>query len=315
MRLVLAFSLWVLTGLPTVAQDAGTAERMIAAFEGWMVANDAPRGTLAIRYKGRRYSQTGVGLNANTPMEMASLSKAITAVCIAELVREGRLSYADRFADLVDRGPDISVAQLLSHTSGLKHDSTQSSMVGWLNQPTDRANDVLDHVIERDGPRKKAGRYHYNNENYALLSLVIQAVSGASYQVACTDRVLTPAGAIAVRSPQAGAYLAWGGWQMSVDDYAAFLSHWFTPQLDPFTRPNAKVGGGAHYGQGMLFRTFRGGHNYWHHGALCFANGPNIGSFAVSWKGEWSAVAAYDICPTWDAMRDLDAALSGAVFQ
>lgn len=246
---------------------------------------------------------------------MASLSKAIIGVCVSELAREGGLSYQDCFADIVGRGPDVTSAALLSQASGLKSDSTQQIVLDGLDTAADRANAVLDQVIARGGPRKKPGRYRYNNENLALLSLVVEAAAGTSYQAACTSRALDPAGAKAQRRPRSGGFLAWASWQMSVHDYGAFMSHWFTRDLDPFEHPNGQVDGGVYYGLGMFFRSFRGQHNCWHHGALCFLDRLNAGSFAVSWMGEWSAVAAYAMCPSWAAMGSLDAVLSGAVFQ
>jgi hypothetical protein len=106
---------------------------------------------------------------------------------------------------------------------------------------------------------------------------------------------------------------------MSVDEYAKFLNHWFGPDSDmgkaPLSYPNIALGGGAYYGFGMFFRSFRDDFNFWHHGALYFPKGQSKGSYAVSLMGEWRAVAAYNTCPTIDGMAGLDAVLSGAVFQ
>ena len=327
MRLIAVCLFWIASVMPLAAQDQAVADRMVDAFERWMKANDVRQGAISIWYRGKPVVADGVGqefgqgvsMPGDAPMEMASLGKAVTGVCIAALVREGRLAYADQFADVFGRGPLVSVAQLLSHSSGLKFDSTQRSMAAWLDRGDDHAHDVLDAVIARGGPAKRPNKFRYNNENYALLGLLIEKVSGEPYEAACRKRVFDPAGVVATRSPRVGGFLPWGGWRMSVEDYARFLNHWFGAKTalgeDPFGQPHFEVEGGAFYGNGMFFRAFRGSYNFWHHGALCFPGRLNGGSFAVMWMGEWSAVAAYDVCPSWEAAGNIDAALSGAVFQ
>jgi CubicO group peptidase (beta-lactamase class C family) len=193
----------------------------------------------------------------------------------------------------------------------------------WLwarfNWHTDASEAVLDQIIAAKQPIQNQGRYQYNNENYALLGLMIAHASGQSYRKTCDQRVLAPLDITTATSPITERFLAWGGWNMSVNDYGKFLSHWYGADSaaagDPFAQPHVQVGDGVFYGQGMFFREFRGGHNFWHHGAWCFPTQLQSGSFAVSWKGEWSVVAAYTQCPDWDMMLGLDQALSGAVFQ
>ena len=315
MRLFCAIALLLLMSLPLAAQDSATRDRVIAAFSQWMADHDIAKGALELQFKGAHFASHSVGIGASDTLEMASLGKAITGVCVAELVREGRMAYSDRYSDLVGQGPDVTIAQLLTHASGLTTDSTQTLMPDWLDDPQDQAETVLDQVIARGDPQGQVGSFAYNNENYALLSIAIEVATLNSYEATCVSRVLEPAGVNAERSPRTGGFLAWGGWQMSLKDYAKFMSHWFGEGFAPTDHPNAHVNRGAHYGLGMFFREFRGSHNYWHFGALCFPDRLNTGTYAVSWMGEWSLVASYETCPGWDAMGALDGALSGAVFQ
>lgn len=320
MRWISICLMLIFSGLPLATQDQATVQRMTTAFEGWMQTNAASEGALAIWYQGKPVATHALGMDAETPMEMASLSKVVTAICVSELVQDGELAYSDSFKDVIGRGPDVTLAQLVNHKSGLFPDQTQGVMSLWaLSGKTDKSWAVLDIVMARDQPTHNKGQFQYNNENYALVGLMIEAASGEDYETACQKRVFLPADVMAHSSPQAGAFLPWGGWQMSVDEYAKFLNHWFGSDSDmgkaPLSYPNIALGGGAYYGFGMFFRSFRDDFNFWHHGALCFPKGQSNGSYAVSLMGEWSAVTAYNICSTIDGMAGLDAALSGAVFQ
>lgn len=219
---------------------------------------------------------------------------------------------------MLGTGPQgITVAQLVTHTSGITPDSTQDWL--WLlrDMQTPLCARVTATALART-PDAALG-YFYSNENYAILGEMITAAVGQPYQEVCTARALAPAG---VGTPQlshsmAGS-LAWGGWAMSVRDYAKFLYYWFGPDgAYGKGAPEAlrvDLGDGAFYGLGMFERPWSGARNFWHLGWWCMPFRINTGSFAVMWRGEWGAVAAYDVCAAEDAMSDLDRALSRAAF-
>lgn len=254
------------------------------------------------------------------PAELASVSKSVTAVCALHLVDEGRLDWSASLRDFANPAPDVTVAELVTHTSGLAPDVTQLSMLGWLGQ-TVGAHDhfsaqVLDLVNARPKQTGTRGVHEYNNENYALLGLVIEKVTGQSYFEACSDLLDLPSGI--QPGDRTGVFQPWGGLASDPMAYLAFLQTHFGPGSrvaeDPFALPHVDLGGGAYYGMGMVFRPFRDSYNFWHFGALCFPARLNIGSFAVVWEGKFSVIALYDACIDGQTMAALDAALSAAVY-
>ena len=171
-------------------------------------------------------------------------------------------------------------------------------------------------MAARGAPAGPAGTYAYNNENYALLGLMIEAASGQTYVDACWPRLGLDEG---IRlGDRSGAFGPWGGVMAEVASYQAFLHRSYGPGSpvweDPFAYPHVAMGNGVFYGLGMVFRPFRGSYNFWHFGALCFPGRFNAGSFAVMWEGRVSALALYDACVDWDAMFALDGALARAVY-
>lgn len=305
--------------LAPVAQADGV--RLEQAFRGWAAEVGAERAVMTIWRRGQHQGDVALGMAADAPVELASLSKAVTGLCAAELIRTGVWRKETTSHDVLGKGAaGVTVAALMTHSTGLKPDQTQTLMPLWLDTPEDRAALATDKALGRSTQAGTFGSYAYNNENYAILGAMISAETGVSHVDYCRNTVLIPAGVTtAAPSPRTGGMAAWGGWTMSVQDYAR-LMHWaYGPGgmigRAPQNWPQAEMGGGAFYGVGMTQRAFHGSMNYWHFGALCFPERMEAGSYAVSWMQDWSVVVAYDRCVDWDAMVALDGALAAAVFR
>lgn len=291
------------------------------AFRGWVGDVGSTKAVMAIWHGDAPHAEVAIGMSAGTPVELASLSKAITALCAAQLIQSKAWTPATTSAEVLGYGaPGVSVAALLNHSSGIAPDQTQTLMPLWLDSDVDRSDQAARVALTRDAQLGSFGEYGYSNENYAILGAMIAAETQQPYAAYCAEAVLAPAGVTTARlSPRSGGMAAWGGWQMTATDYARFM-HWaYGPDGiiggAPAAWPEVAMGGGAFYGVGMVQRDFRAGRNYWHFGALCFPGRLNIGSYAVRWLQEWSVVVAYDRCLSWDDMVALDAALARAVFQ
>ena len=297
------------------AQDADRVAAMRSAYADWLVRHKVS-GTGAFAYRGD--PTTAIG-NASAPIELASVSKSITALCAAALSDAGQLSFTDSVRDVLGRGPDVSVGSLVTHTSGIVMDITQALMFLWLDTDGHRADIVLNMM---DGPRGTPGAFAYNNVNYALLGLVIEASADGTYEEICHRHVLEPVGARGQASPRSGGLISWGGWAISPRDYARVHGHWFGSQTNtgrnPFDYPHVGLDdSGAFYGLGTAFRrnhTGDGSFNYWHFGSLCFPAYFNAGAFAVTWGGNWTVVLGYDGCVDDEARRTLDQAMGRAAY-
>ncbi|MGH2568154.1 MAG: serine hydrolase domain-containing protein [Bacteroidota bacterium] len=118
-----------------------------------------------------------------TNFRLASVTKQFTAVAILILAERKKLSLDDPLAKFFPRLPSrvhgIKIRHLLNHTSGIvDYESlmpdTQSVQV------LDR--DVLALLEQADSTYLPAGsKFRYSNSGYALLALVVEAVSGQSF--------------------------------------------------------------------------------------------------------------------------------------
>ena len=307
--------------LAAPAALADTAVRLEAAFRTWVAEHGAERAVITIWRGGVEQRNAAVGMEPTDPVELASLSKAVTALCAAQLVQTGTWTRDTTSRSVLGKGPQgLTVAALMTHSAGIAPDQTQVGMSDWLDTPEDRAARAADTALARKAQTGTIGSHTYNNENYAILAAMISAEVGVPHSRYCANAVLVPAGVTtADPSLRTGGMAAWGGWTMSVQDYARLMYWAYGPGgligRAPDRWPQSDMGGGAYYGVGMTQRQFRGAWNFWHFGLLCFGARMNAGTYAVMWMGDWSVVVAYDLCTDWDAMVGLDNALSRAVFQ
>lgn len=111
--------------------------------------------------------------NCDTPFVLGSVSKSFTAVCIMQLVEQGKIDLNDKISvylhDAAD-GDKIAVKQLLNHTSGLGEHQT----------------------LENYKIINEQGVHNYANVNYSLLGKIIENVSGIPYEDYLTKNVFAP---------------------------------------------------------------------------------------------------------------------------
>ncbi|MFT3889252.1 MAG: serine hydrolase domain-containing protein [Arachnia sp.] len=113
-------------------------------------------------------------LTVDSTVMLGSTSKSIAAIALMQVVEAGALSLDDPakhwLPQLVIPG-DVTVQDLAHHRSGLAADSTS----GHLRFAKDRT-------------------FRYANQNYNLLSQVIEAAAGVAYQQLLAERVFAPLG-------------------------------------------------------------------------------------------------------------------------
>lgn len=150
--------------------------------------------------------ELGVPNTTTTRFEIASMTKAMTAIAIMQLVQEGRVRLDARISDYLsfypkENGERISVEQLLNHTSGIRQDigfgddpSPGADVVAAINADL-LSNDSLVKLIARRPLRFEPGTdYGYSSDAYAVLGAIVEHVTGRPYWQALQERVLDRAG-------------------------------------------------------------------------------------------------------------------------
>lgn len=315
------------------AQDLGRAKKIEAAWLEWVQENNIEHSVISVSYRGQIVSSTGSNQSASDAVPIASLSKAITAVCVHRLISIGKLEFNSTLGDIYgsnafgidltnNEAKDITISQLLTHTSGLKPDITQGRIQYWKYLDSDRLVKTTTEALAVSVRNGKSGQYFYNNGNYAVLGAIISKLAGQSYERACQDLVFRSKGNSIVRLDDKWESLsAFGGWSMSASDYLQFINTNFGRGSELGENPNnfakSSLGGGGYYGMGTHYQSNgQGAYNFWHFGRLCFSDRrDNAGSFFASWGGDWAVSVNYDYCASDAEVGTLDGALWKAAHQ
>ena len=317
----------LLSSASAFGQSPDRAERIVAAWTDWAESGETEGATIAVMRSGELVVSEGIGAAPDAALPLASLSKAITAACVARLPSPGALSMDTTVEQLIDAaGPavDWTVGQLLTHSAGIGPDATQgdASLQESTAPPTEA---IAMRAIGREPQDGEVGTFaynneNYNNENYAIVGRMIEVATGRTYAEVCAEAVFEPYGIdTGTMAGEWGAHGPWGGWSMSAADYARFAWATFGPDgamgLSPDAWPSVAVGDGANYGMGVLWREIRERHLIWSSGMLCW-DGHGSGGYFASYGGEWLVVTLYADCLDGTSrLMDLDRALFDAAIK
>ncbi len=230
---------------PAPGSPAAAAARIDAIFAPW-AAPDAPGCAVSVMEGGEIVFAKGYGaanLEYDVPItpasvfHVASVSKQFTALAVALLADEERLSWDDdirrHVPELPDYGVPITLRHLAQHTSGIRDQWSLLQMAGWRwGGDVITQSDVLDLLSRQSALHFRPGTEHlYSNSGYTLLAAAVERVSGQSLRAFTDERVFGPLGmtrttfrddhTLLIRD-RAYAYEAngAGGYRLSIPDFA-----------------------------------------------------------------------------------------------
>jgi CubicO group peptidase (beta-lactamase class C family) len=195
----------ILFGSPRLVVKPEAASRLDELLSQW-TRDGIFTGSVLIAQDGVVFLNQGYGLAdrqqgiPNTPQtrfHLSSISKQFTAMAVLILQSRGRLNVQDHLCDYIASCPvawqDITIHQLLTHTSGLSprlYDIVENAVLD-PESPPDPA-----YYIEIAGEvpliTRPGEQYIYNNHDYNLLAHIIEQASGQSYAGFLQENIFSP---------------------------------------------------------------------------------------------------------------------------
>jgi CubicO group peptidase (beta-lactamase class C family) len=253
----------------------------------------------------------GRAVTPQTPFILGSTSKSFTALAVMQLVEAGKIdldapvtTYLPCFRtnDAAASAP-ITVRHLLNQNSGLPDYEGRQGIADNDQSSTALENGVRDlSGVQLSQPAGQS--YEYANENYNILGLIIQAVSGSSYEEYIRSAIFAPlqmTQSAAARSDPAAidiatGYRYWFFWSVAFDapyprsmtpsgfliSSAEDMSHYLIAQLNggaygnnqllspegivTLHTPGARISSLSSYGMGWVIEGQPGSTRIWHNG-------------------------------------------------
>ncbi len=127
---------------------------------------------------------------------IGSISKQFTAAAMLMLAEEGKLSLDDPVANYVPgltRGKEVTIRELLSHTSGYQDFWPQDYVPPLMLQPV-TADAIMDRWARKPLDFDPGTKWQYSNTNYVIAGVIVEKVSGAPLLQLLGTRIFSPLG-------------------------------------------------------------------------------------------------------------------------
>lgn len=152
-------------------------------------------------YQGIEDHRLGTVITSNTAFGIASGTKFLTALAIGMLIDQNKLSLDTCVCDILTEqeyayDKTVQIKHLLSHTSGIP-DYLDEELP--MNEDIDNLKllsirDYLLYFPKREKDFLPGTRFKYHNGAFVLLALIVEHVSGLTYQDFVNEVLLTPLG-------------------------------------------------------------------------------------------------------------------------
>ncbi len=136
----------------------------------------------------------GKSSDASMAYPIGSISKQFTAACILILQEQGKLKLSDpvsRWFPEFTRSKEVTVANLLTHTSGYSDYAPQDYTIPAWTRPVDSYK-LIREWATKPLDFDPGTKWEYSNTNFQMAALIIEKVSGQKFHDFLWANVITP---------------------------------------------------------------------------------------------------------------------------
>lgn len=180
-------------------------DKVIRLMTKFLQKNEIPGLSLSISYKKEIIFSKGFGFSdlklrkevnpSKTKFRIASISKTLTAVSLAKLQEEGKISFKESVYKYLDSLPktnyDITIEDLLSHKAGLVRDYGGSIL---CEKNDFHKNDYYSSFNNERFISVPNVSFSYSNYGYKLLGILIEKLTDKSIQEVKKDLIINKIG-------------------------------------------------------------------------------------------------------------------------
>jgi CubicO group peptidase (beta-lactamase class C family) len=127
---------------------------------------------------------------------IGSISKQFTAAAVLLLAERGKLSLDDsvsRFVPNLTRGNEVTIRELLSHTSGYQDYWPQDYVPPFMLQPI-TADKILEQWARKPLDFDPGTEWQYSNTNFVIAGLIVEKASGEPLLQFLSEHIFAPLG-------------------------------------------------------------------------------------------------------------------------
>jgi CubicO group peptidase (beta-lactamase class C family) len=150
-------------------------------------------------YGSARLATGGSPAVAATPemrYSIGSISKQFTAAAILMLQEDGKLSLDDavgKYIPGLTRGNEVTIRQILSHTSGYQDYWPEDYVMTPMLQP-ESAQQIIDTWGKKALDFEPGTKWQYSNTNFVIAGRIVETVTGAPLMDLLVSRIFRPLG-------------------------------------------------------------------------------------------------------------------------
>jgi D-alanyl-D-alanine carboxypeptidase len=198
---------------PSQVNESGLKQQIQSKLDEWHKAGKFPGATVGVALANGESFGLAVGYSdrdAKTPMKpndrmlAGSTGKTFAAAMALQLVKDGKLSLDDKIEKYFGKEPwftrvsnakDITVRQLMNHTSGLVRYEFKKEFTDFLTAHPYKVwtpEDRLAYLFDAPAPFEAGKGWEYSDTNYIVLGMIIEKITGKKFYDEARKRYIKP---------------------------------------------------------------------------------------------------------------------------
>jgi D-alanyl-D-alanine carboxypeptidase len=212
--LVFLLSITALGQQPARVSDTSTLKQSLQLkLEEWHKAGTFPGATLGVVFANGESFGLAVGYSdraTKTPMKpndrmlAGSVGKTFAAATALQLIKQGKIGLDDKVEKYLGGEPwfprlpnakDITVRQLMNHTSGLVRYEFKDQFTKDLTANPEKVwkpAELVAYLLDEKPPFEAGKGWDYSDTNYIVLGMIIEKVTGKKFYDEANRRLLKP---------------------------------------------------------------------------------------------------------------------------